>query len=367
MTGRSPTLLGHAGVLAGAVAFAREALRALLRVARENLLLLFIATSYFTIARVAEAILGAPLAAPSLRYPGNPATIYWYLLLIAVGVLWLGVRRLPPGERVTGALDRTAMLALTLVAIPFVLNTFGDWKLAIPRLRPFSWDARLAEIDRALHFGHDPWRLLQPLVGHPMVTWWLDYAYFLWFPVTAFALIWQACSGNRMQRAHYLLAYVLLHPVLGTAAALYFSSAGPCYYRLVAAGPDPFAGLLAYLGGVNAVTPLFAMNGQWALWRNYVTTSGIDFLGISAMPSLHIAVATLVTLAAWRTNRAAGWAFGMFTGLILIGSIHLGWHYAVDGYAAIVGTVIVWWASGVLLRRYFAAARIPLETRQAAN
>ena len=32
--------------------------------------------------------------------------------------------------------------------------------------------------------------------------------------------------------------------------------------------------------------------------------------------------------------------------VLFIGSVHLGWHYAVDGYVAIVGTAAIWWAVG---------------------
>jgi hypothetical protein len=37
--------------------------------------------------------------------------------------------------------------------------------------------------------------------------------------------------------------------------------------------------------------------------------------------------------------------------MILVGSVHLGWHYAIDGYAAIIGTWAIWWIVGRLLER----------------
>ena len=64
--------------------------------------------------------------------------------------------------------------------------------------------------------------------------------------------------------------------------------------------------------------------------------------GISAMPSLHVAMAFLFALLTWRVNRLLGVCFYAFTGLILLGSVHLAWHYAVDGYLALAITWCIW-------------------------
>ena len=44
--------------------------------------------------------------------------------------------------------------------------------------------------------------------------------------------------------------------------------------------------------------------------------------------------------------------------VILTGSVHLGWHYAVDGYVSAAAVLLLWVASGPVLRRYFAAVRL---------
>jgi hypothetical protein len=44
-------------------------------------------------------------------------------------------------------------------------------------------------------------------------------------------------------------------------------------------------------------------------------------------------------------------AFALYGLVILVGSVHLGWHYAVDGYAGIAGALILWWIAGAALRR----------------
>ena len=63
--------------------------------------------------------------------------------------------------------------------------------------------------------------------------------------------------------------------------------------------------------------------------------------GISAMPSMHVATSVLIAFYAATHARWAGWFCWIFAALIMIGSVHLGWHYAVDGY---FGAAIAWMA-----------------------
>jgi hypothetical protein len=66
---------------------------------------------------------------------------------------------------------------------------------------------------------------------------------------------------------------------------------------------------------------------------------------------MHVSLAFLFFLAMRKVSRFAGLFFGLFTVIILIGSVHLAYHYAVDGYVSIVTTWLIWLASGPLARR----------------
>jgi hypothetical protein len=53
----------------------------------------------------------------------------------------------------------------------------------------------------------------------------------------------------------------------------------------------------------------------------------------------------------WRINRWIGITFSVFAVLIQIGSVHLAWHYAIDGYLAGIAAAAIWYAVGRALRR----------------
>jgi hypothetical protein len=103
---------------------------------------------------------------------------------------------------------------------------------------------------------------------------------------------------------------------------------------------------MQYLYRTNETIPIWALDTQQMLWRDYQHSRTGLGSGISAMPSVHVATATLLALFGWQYSRPYGIALTLFAVIIFIGSIHLGWHYAVDGYAAILGTLAIWWGVG---------------------
>ena len=57
-----------------------------------------------------------------------------------------------------------------------------------------------------------------------------------------------------------------------------------------------------------------------------------------------------------------GIALSAFAVLILLGSIHLGWHYALDGYVGAAGAALVWHLVGRLLGSHAAAPAMHMAT-----
>ena len=190
------------------------------------------------------------------------------------------------------------------------------------------------------------------LFGYPWLTRFIDFSYILWAVIIPFGMIWFAIGpcGSRL-RMQVILTNILAWFLLGNVVALAFSSAGPCYYQHLVGSADPFAPLMQYLTGIDHEYRVFALRIQAWLWDGYTVQNTTFGYGISAMPSMHVGATLLLALAAWQSHRIVASLLFAYTVIILIGSVHLGWHYALDGYVALIGVGMIWWIVGRLLRR----------------
>jgi hypothetical protein len=247
------------------------------------------------------------------------------------------------GER----LVRYVVLAITVTAF---FGSLANWKSAIPLLYPgFQWDAPLEAAEIWLHGDH-PDRLLAPLFGSPRAILFLDRVYHTWFYMLFGLVIWQAWEADRKRLRQFWTAFALVWIVLGIFLAAALASAGPIYAGLDR-GSASYDDLLARLNAAATLAPLYVHMSAWSLWEA-ARQPGISVGdGISAFPSLHVAVVCLATFAMWRVHRVLGVIGASYALLILVGSIMLGWHYALDGEAAIVGAAAIWMAAGRWARR----------------
>lgn len=234
-------------------------------------------------------------------------------------------------------------------AMLFFNKAMVELKPAIPQIKPFRWDTTFMQLDRSLHFGIDPWVLLQPIMGFDYVTFAVNMAYNFWFIALFSAWFWFGFAKQASElRTRFFLSYMLVWWIGGGLLAVAFSSAGPAYYSSIGLSPDPYAPLMAYLYDVDSRIPIWALKTQQLLWDGY--TGKEAALGISAFPSMHNASAVLFALAFRQVSRGMGLVFTIYAVVILVASVHLGWHYAVDGYAGIVLALVCWWVSGPVSR-----------------
>jgi hypothetical protein len=252
-----------------------------------------------------------------------------------------------------------AAAALLYVSLSIHMGVFTSIKTMLPDIRPFYADRVLADLSEWLH-GELMWRYTTALLP-PDATGILCQVYFgVWGLLLSCGLL--ACvlaPQLRELRTQYLWTHLLMWPLLGNVVAGAAMSAGPIYYGLVTGDSSRFAGLVMYLAHYP---PL--MEGASNLWKAYASGQATVAAGISAFPSMHLANATLFMLMARRIHPALTWAGAAFVLVILFASVHLGWHYAVDGYFAVGATVAIWAVVGRMLRRRPGAAnRVPARSR----
>ena len=249
--------------------------------------------------------------------------------------------------------------AMIVTGLPLVIAMFFynkamiELKPEIPTINPFKWDETFVQLDRTLHFGIDPWRLLQPIMGYAPITFVSNLAYDFWFLALFGSWVWFAFQKKPgLLRTRFFISYMLIWWIGGGLLAVAFSSAGPCYFGNLGLQPNPYVDLMSYLNGVNERLPIWALDAQKLLWDGYTGKS--DPLGISAFPSMHNASAVLFALTFRQVSKAWGRFFAAYAVLILLTSVHLGWHFAVDGYAAIILAFACWFLSAPIARHVHA-------------
>ena len=249
-------------------------------------------------------------------------------------------------------LDRDRMFtgAFAFLAMCLFAGSFTVGKDLIPHINPFSWDPYFAWLDRTLHGGTDPWKLLFRLTGTPAITTAINAAYHLWL-MLAYFMIFVACFNVSRHDKHrtYLVSDLLCWTIGGNILATLFASVGPVYYAAFGYGPD-FTPLMDTLRGFNEISPVWALDVQEMLLHGYMNDGPLK--GISAMPSMHVASTVTMTIYAFTVSRVIGWMMVGFATLILMGSVQLGWHYAIDGYLSIALSLACWAIARRLVRAF---------------
>ncbi len=218
-----------------------------------------------------------------------------------------------------------------------------SYKSQIPDLVPYWADPYFADMDYML-FGIDPWRITHAIFGQTG-TLVIDRVYGLWFMVMMLTLGWFCFSRNPKIQLRGLLTSLLCWTVMSNFFATIFASVGPCYYQHFFKS-DRFAPLMEKIRVINSEDALLSVRAMDYLLKSY----GKDYFGtgISAMPSLHVAMAFVALFAIcsytkWRWLKVLA---AIYATTIFVGSVHLGWHYAVDGIASIIAVSLFWWATG---------------------
>jgi membrane-associated phospholipid phosphatase len=244
---------------------------------------------------------------------------------------------------------------LPLLSFVIFLASFVHFKMRIPDIGGFRWDDQLYALDRVIFGSKSAWEFLAPVYDMPLLVSALDKLYSLWIPGIFVFWCWVAYDKRLPMalRQQYLVATVATWVLGGVVLGTVFGSVGPCFYGMIyTSQPDLFAGLIQKLAAININHALIAIPVKEQLFDAY-QNPGVDVVGgISAMPSMHNAQAAIFVLTALRINKWLALATALFGAVIVSGSVILGWHYASDSLAGLLIALIVWHASGHLLRRF---------------
>jgi len=316
---------------------------------------------FLTILVLTECVAAAMFAHSYGLAAEIPWTIYYLIWLAPVGAialltlfLWLGKLMRAGEQRPIGATiaklcsvssrSYIEFFVPVVVMAPFMAS-FTTFKTIMGDVATYHMDPLLYRIDGAL--GFQPWQVTHALIG-PIGTTVVNGVYFMWFvlvQVMLFAILF--VPQLRKQRAQVLLSFVMCWVILDTFLAVAIPSVGPCYYGKLYQ-PDVYADLMHRLQVIDQTRPLSALRVQDGLWLQHSQDAVALGSGVSAMPSMHVSIATIIALLLRRLR--LGWIGWPFLALICIGSVHLGWHYAVDGIVSVVGTLAIWKAIAKLLR-----------------
>lgn len=236
---------------------------------------------------------------------------------------------------------RLPLFLWCIVGWPLFLSASTTIKSAMPALVGFHLDPFLTQLDAAI-FGEDPWRIAHAIVGpfgYPMG---LVY-HPVWGTLLGYSIGLAAAFASRERATTLILSMCLTIIVGGCVLAYALSSVGPILAHIV----DPelgarFAPLHQSFEG-DPIAPFVA---------NYLESTmgqSVRASGISAMPSIHVAVCMLYVLACRGTWLF--WPSVVFAVLIYVGSVYSGLHYSTDGVVGAAVAVLCWYAAKAWIER----------------
>lgn len=245
--------------------------------------------------------------------------------------------------------SKIAVFFVRLMLINICIANYTYLKQIIPDINPFTYDEVFYQWDKLIHGGVSPWVISHDIFSSSYWTFFFNLSYNIWF-----ILIWGSVlyfmwySRNHKIRQAYLLSFFSSWFFIGGVLAILMSAAGPCFMHLLEPGNVTYLPLMERLENqVESLWLLQIYGGETSqlqsyLWQAYSQRNSSLGAGISAMPSMHVSSSVLLALGAYQVNKKIGILLWCFAVVIMIASVHLGWHYAVDGYVALVVTVVIW-------------------------
>ncbi|MBT4803946.1 MAG: phosphatase PAP2 family protein [Legionellales bacterium] len=276
------------------------------------------------------------------------ATLLVYCILFGINKLYPKIDNIKKTTEIKNVISSVISSILIFICI-FNFTTF---KHAIPLINPFSWDPLLFKVDKLLLLNNHPAQLIQTLLPLQNLKYISNMFYASWGMVSVTILLWQNISPKRKLRTQFLLSWMLSWVILGSICALIFSSVGPCFYDTFYTS-TPKDILLSNKQLQQYPVDCFYLTDavKEALVQVTQSTSFTTGFGISAFPSLHVAISALNAIIVGKFNKYLGYLGWVYVFITSLSCVYLGFHYLVDCIAGVLGACSIWVLTGIVLNK----------------
>jgi hypothetical protein len=258
------------------------------------------------------------------------ASLLVFGLLALVDAAWRG-RRSGGSLRDAPKVLRTRWTAGRLTVVASGLAGYDAVYLCYHNMK--SWnafnaprDALLARIDRWLFLSHSPAVLLHDLLGQHVADYTLTAVYesfSTWVPLSVVVVL---AFADHLRDAFVFVSSAAWVWILGIVSYYLIPTIGP-----FASAPRHFAGL--------PHTVVTSTQAQFVGQRLYLLQhphDGDAFSQLAAFGSLHVGFTCMTMLVLRHFGfRWAGRAMTVYLGAVMLATVYLGWHFAVDDIAGL--------------------------------
>jgi hypothetical protein len=289
-------------------------------------------------------IIGTPLNLPDERVSlvlginvvvplGLAITCY----LVTQGILILRGKAKRSHRQILGDMANDLILVGLYVGANYLHFNLKMW---VPLINPALFDAAYMASDESLRPLVDAFAWASTTIRTNLNP---EFRWYQFLFLTMFVLTF--CRFAAVRNALYprFAVSMLLMVTLGALSYLIAPALGPFIYEdgNTLAATEAQAGMYAAYQSVQA---------EGAAW---IARNGSDYFtgALAAMPSLHVGYASLMTYYMLKNRDYLAPLFVLFWLWILIDSVALRWHYAIDAPAGIALAALVIWLTNRLLAR----------------
>lgn len=232
--------------------------------------------------------------------------------------------------------SRIQLVVVGLLSFYVVYVAYRNLKGFLPQVRyKVAYDVLLADLDRALFFGHDPADVLHSLLGTGVAAHILSFAYvsfLLFVPLSlGAALVW----SKNVSTGFWYVTALCINWVLGAASYYWLPSRGPYFAHRSVFVDLPTTGVTKL--------QLALEEGRSSYINDPFAAESVQ--SIAAFASLHVSIIFTAALICHYIipSRQVRWVMWVYFALTTVATIYFGWHYLIDDVAGLaIGFLAVW-------------------------